>query len=162
MTRGTAGRRALAAAVAVVGLAGCATVGRSVFQAPVVNFRDLRVNGIGLQGGSLDVVLSVYNPNRFALDATRLTYRLMVDDSVPVGSGAIDRRFTVQRGDSTLVRLPVSFTYSGLGAAGRSLLRSGTVNYRVLGDVTVGTPLGSFTRPYDRTGQFTTVGGARP
>ena len=140
--------------------AGCATLGRQVFEAPVVSFKDLRVNGLGLQGGNIDVMLNVYNPNRFNLNATRLTYRLMVD-SVPLGTGALDQRFVVQSGDSATVRLPVSFTYSGLGAAGRQLLRSGTVNYRVLGDVTVGTPLGNFTRPFDRTGHFTTLGGAR-
>ena len=50
---------------------------------------------------------------------------------------------------------------NGLRAAVEQLLRSGTVNYRVLGDVTVSTPLGSFTRPYDRTGHFTSFGGAR-
>jgi LEA14-like dessication related protein len=148
----------LTACAAVTG--GCASLGRSVFEQPVVTFQDLRVNGLGLQGGSLDVVLSVYNPNRFALNATRLTYRLMVD-SVPLGTGALDQRFVVQRGDSAQVRLPVAFTYAGLGSAGRQLLRSGTVNYRVLGDVTVGTPLGNFTRPFDRTGHFSTFGGTR-
>lgn len=153
-------RARAASALAVTLLAGCATLGRQVFEEPVVSFQDLRVNGLGLQGGSIDVLLSVYNPNRFALNATRLTYRLMVD-SVPLGTGALDQRFVVQHGDSAVVRLPVAFTYSGLGAAGRQLLRSGTVNYRVLGDVTVGTPLGNFTRPFDRTGHFTTLGGAR-
>jgi LEA14-like dessication related protein len=153
-------RARAAFALAVPVLAGCATIGRQVFEEPVVNFQDLRVNGLGLQGGSIDVVLNVYNPNRFALNATRLTYRLMVD-SVPLGTGALDQRFVVQRGDSAVVRLPIAFTYSGLGAAGRQLLRSGTVNYRVLGDVTVGTPIGNFTRPFDRTGHFTTLGGAR-
>jgi LEA14-like dessication related protein len=124
--------RALATCTALAfSAAGCASVGRSVFEQPVVSFKDLRVNGLGLQGGSLDVVLNVYNPNRYALNATRLTYRLMVD-SVPLGTGALDQRFVVQRGDSAVVRLPIAFTYSGLGAAGRQLLRSGTVNYRVL------------------------------
>ena len=157
--RRTARVLAACAAAALTG-AGCASVGRTVFEQPVVSFKDLRVNGLGLQGGSLDVVLNVYNPNRYALNATRLTYRLMVD-SVPLGTGALDQRFVVQRGDSATVRLPVAFTYAGLGSAGRQLLRSGTVNYRVLGDVTVGTPLGNFTRPFDRTGHFSTFGGAR-
>jgi LEA14-like dessication related protein len=158
----TARRRSavVLAAACAAGAAGCASVGRSVFEQPVVSFQDLRVNGLGIQGGSVDVVLSVYNPNRFALNATRLTYRLMVD-SVPVGTGALDQRFVVQRGDSATVRLPVAFTYAGLGSVGRQLLRSGTVNYRVLGDVTVGTPLGNFTRPFDRTGHFSTFGGTR-
>jgi LEA14-like dessication related protein len=153
-------RRAAPAALAAALLAGCATLGRQVFEQPVVTFRDVSVRGVGLQGGSLDVILSVYNPNRFRLDATRLTYRVLVDSS-ELGTGALDQRFVVQSGDSATVRLPVQFTFAGLGAAGRQLLRSGAVNYRVLGDVTVSTPLGSFTRPFDRTGQYTSLGGAR-
>ena len=152
--------RATMAATLVLGAAGCASIGRSVFREPVVNFRNVEVKGLGLSGGSLDVVLSVYNPNGFKLDATRLTYRLQVD-SIDVGDGAIDQQFVVQENDSSLVRLPVSFTYAGLGAAGRQLIQSGTVNYRVLGDVTVRTPLGSFTRPYSGTGRFSALSGTR-
>ena len=157
-------RKSVAAAtvVALAALGGaCATLGRAVFEEPVVTFRNLRVNGIGLDGGSLDVVLGVYNPNGYKLEATRLTYRLLVGDSVQLGMGALDSRFTVQEKDTMEVRLPITFSYRGLGAAGQQLLRSGTVNYRVQGDVTVSTPLGNFTRPYDRTGQFSAFSGAR-
>ena len=163
MRRSVGMRGAVAAvvALAVMAAGACATLGRSVFNEPVVTFKNLRVNGLGLDGGSLDVILSVYNPNGFKLDATRLTYRLMVGDSVPLGQGALDSRFTVQKNDSTEVRLPITFTYRGLGAAGQQLIRSGTVNYRVLGDVTVSTPIGNFTRPYDRTGRFAALSGAR-
>jgi LEA14-like dessication related protein len=156
-------RRGWVAAVALVAVsaAACASLGRSVFSEPVVTFKNIRVNGIGLDGGSLDVVLNVYNPNGFRLDATRLTYRLLVGDSVPLGQGALDSRFVVQKNDSTEVRLPVTFTYRGLGAAGQQLIRSGTVNYRVQGDVTVSTPIGNFTRPYDRTGRFAALSGTR-
>lgn len=149
----------VAAAVVVTGLAGCASL-RGGFKEPLVEFRGVRVNGLGVAGGNLDVVLSVYNPNSFKLEGTRLTYRVMVD-SAPIGTGALENRFTVQKGDSTVVRLPISFSYAGLGAAGRQLLQSGAVNYRVIGDVTVSTPLGNFTRPYDRTGRFSTLSGAR-
>jgi LEA14-like dessication related protein len=153
-------RRAAPAALAAALLAGCATLGRQVFEQPVVSFKDVSLRGVGLQGGSIDVLLNVYNPNRFKLDATRLTYRLLVD-SVALGNGSLDQHFVVQSGDSAVVRLPVQFSFAGLGAAGRQLMRSGAVNYRVLGDVTVSTPLGSFTRPFDRTGQFTNLTGAR-
>jgi LEA14-like dessication related protein len=151
--------RLMVAAVAVAGAAACASLGLGGFKEPVVTFRDLRVSGLGLTGGSLDVMLSVYNPNSFKLEGTRLTYRLMVDQT-PLGDGAIEDRFTVQKGDSTIVRVPISFTYNGIGAAARQLMQSGAVNYRVLGDVTVATPVGNFTRPYDRTGRFSTFGGA--
>jgi LEA14-like dessication related protein len=151
-----------AAATSVTALgAACATLGRSIFEEPVVTFKNVRVNGLGLDGGSLDVVLNVYNPNGFKLDATRLTYRLLVGDSVSLGQGALDSRFTVQNKDSTEVRLPITFSYRGLGAAGQQLIRSGTVNYRVVGDFTVATPLGNFTRPYDRTGRFSALSGTR-
>jgi LEA14-like dessication related protein len=160
MRRSVWTRAAVAAALAAA-VASCATLGRSIFEEPIVTFRNLRINGLGLDGGSLDVVLGVYNPNGYKLDATRLTYRLLVGDSVTLGQGALDSRFTAQEKDTTEVRIPVTFTYRGLGAATQQLLRSGTVNYRVQGDITVSTPVGNFTRPYDRTGRFAAFSGAR-
>ena len=148
---------AAVAALAVTG--GCKTLGRNAFAEPVVNFRELKVNGLGLTGGSLDLVLSVYNPNGFRLDATRMTYKLMID-TVLFGEGAVDQRLTVQEKDSSLVRIPVNFTYAGVGQAGRQLMNTGTVNYRVLGDLTVATPLGNFTRPYDQTGRYSILSGS--
>ena len=146
------------AAVAVIA-AGCSTLGRQGFANPVVSLRNVRVVGLGATGGNLDVVLSVYNPNSFRLDATRLTYRVaLAGDSITLADGALDSRFTVQDKDSTVVTIPVSFTYTGIGAAGRSILNTGAVNYHVLGDVTVGSSLGSFTVPYSSTGRFTTTG----
>jgi LEA14-like dessication related protein len=145
-------------ALAIVGAAGCATLGRATFKEPIVHFQDARITGLGITGGSLEVKLSLYNPNKFKLDGTRLTYKLLVD-SVTFGAGALADRFTVQEKDSTIVTLPLQFTYSGVGEAGRQLMNTGAVNYRVLGDVTVGTPLGNFTRPYDQTGRFSTLSG---
>jgi LEA14-like dessication related protein len=139
--------------------AGCSALGRAAFENPVVHLRDVRVRGVGLTGGSLDVLLSVYNPNHYRLDATRLTYKVnLAGDSITLASGALDDKFTVNDNDSTIVTVPVSFTYAGIGAAGRSLLNTGAVDYHVLGDVTVGSPVGSFTVPYTATGRFTTTG----
>ena len=135
---------------------GCASVARGIFREPVVSYKDALITGLGVSGGSLEVVLSIYNPNSFRLDGTGLTYRVAVD-SVPLGNGMLSDRFTVQEGDSTTVRLPLSFTYAGLGQAGRQLIQTGSVNYTVSGDITVGTPLGSFTRPYSGRGRVTTI-----
>lgn len=137
-------------------------LGKAAFQQPIVNLKDVRVRGLGLTGGSLDVLLSVYNPNHYRLDATRLTYRVMLaGDSILVANGALDSRFTVQDNDSTTVTIPVSFTYSGIGAAGRSILNTGAVNYHVTGDVTVGSPVGNMTVPFSSQGRFTTTGVGR-
>jgi len=145
-------------AIAMIGVAGCATFGKAAFKEPIVHFQDARITGLGISGGSLEVKLSVFNPNGFKLDGTRLTYNVTVD-SVTFGSGALNQQFTVQEKDSTIVTLPLQFTYTGIGAAGRQLMSTGSVNYRVVGDVTVGTPLGNFTRPYDQTGRFSTLSG---
>ncbi|MEO5580591.1 MAG: LEA type 2 family protein [Gemmatimonadaceae bacterium] len=151
-------KRIVVAVLAALVVGGCASLGRNVFKEPIVRFSNVTIKGLGLSGGALDLVLSVYNPNGFDLNATRLTYRLMVDEN-ELGTGALDRAFRVRDGDSTLVTIPVDFRYSGLGAAGRQLLSTGSINYRVIGDFTVNTRLGSFTRPYDQRGRFSSFGG---
>ena len=155
-------RRLMLGAAAIAAMVGCSTLGKASFQQPVVNLKDVSVQGVGLTGGQLAVKLNVYNPNGYRLDATRLSYNVQVGDSgngVSLATGTLDSQFTVQSGDSTTVSIPVSFTYAGIGAAGRQLLNSGAVPYRVNGDVTVGTVVGNFTVPYSSTGRFTALGG---
>jgi LEA14-like dessication related protein len=148
-----------AASAAIVAVAGCSMLGKQAFQQPIVHLQDVRVNGVGLTGGNLNVRLSVYNPNGYRMDATRMSYNVLVGDSVQFATGTVDNRFTVNGNDSSVVTIPVNFTYSGVGAAGRQLLNSGGVNYRVQGDVTVGTVVGNFTVPYTSTGRFNALGG---
>ncbi|HET9775281.1 MAG TPA: LEA type 2 family protein [Gemmatimonadaceae bacterium] len=153
--------RFAAALLAVVAIAGCASLGLGGFKQPIVNFKDLKVRGLGLTGGSIDAYLNVYNPNGFNLDATRLTYKVTVGDNAELGTGALDSRFTVQNNDSTTIRIPIDFTYAGIGAAARQIMQSGSVPYNVTGDITVGTPVGNFTVPYSGTGRFSAFGGAQ-
>ena len=140
----------------VLAMTACATLGQAVFREPVVSYKDAVITGLGITGGSLEVVLSIYNPNSFRLDGTGLTYRIAVD-SVPFGNGTLSQQFAVQEGDSTTVRLPLQFTYAGVGQAGRQLIQTGSVNYNVSGDITVGTPIGTFTRPYSGRGRLTAI-----
>jgi LEA14-like dessication related protein len=148
----------LAFAAVGLGAAGCASLGRATFKEPDVQLKEVVVTGLGLTGGSVDVVLSVYNPNGYKLDALSMTYQVDID-AIKLGEGELDGRFVVPERDSSTVRLPVRFTYAGLGAAGRALMQSGTVNYRVRGDFKVATPIGNFTRPYDQTGRYSTMTG---
>ena len=146
-------RRFALAGLAVVTI-GCASVARAVFREPVVSYRDAQITGLGLTGGTIEVALDIYNPNSFALNGTGITYRIAVD-SVPFGNGNLSEQFTVQQGDTTTVRLPLEFNYAGVGQAGRQLIQTGSVQYTVSGEITVGTPLGSFTRPYSGRGRLT-------
>ena len=147
---------------AMVATADCSMLGARNFQQPIVHLQDVRVNGLGLTGGNLDVKLSVYNPNGFKLDATSMTYNLFVGDSVQMAQGTLDNRFTVNSNDSSFVTLPVSFTYAGIGAAGRQLLNTGGVNYRVNGNVSVHTIVGNFPVPFNASGRFNAIRGNQP
>jgi LEA14-like dessication related protein len=149
-------KRGLTLALLLSGASACATLGYANFREPVVTYKDAVITGLGMSGGSLEVVLNVYNPNGFRLDGTALTYRLSVD-SVPFGNGTLSDRFVVNEKDSSQVRLPLSFTYAGIGQAGRQLIQTGSVNYTVSGEITVSTPLGSFTRPYSGRGRLNTL-----
>ena len=75
--------------VAVAGMGACASLGMAGFREPIVSFKDVKVRGLGLSGGSLDAYLSIYNPNGFKLDATRLTYNVLVGQN-QLGTGALN------------------------------------------------------------------------
>lgn len=145
-------------ALVATAAAACASMGRSTFATPVVELKDVRVKGIGLQGGSLDLILDVYNPNNYRLDATKVTYTLFVDTN-QVATGEITKLVTLTEHVKSEVVLPVSFTVQQLLGAARMLTGTGSVDYRVAGDVTVATPFGSFTRPYNGKGRYDTLRG---
>ena len=148
-------RRMMLAAttMAIAATAACSSIAKQSFLQPDVQVKDVKVTALGLTGGSVDVVLNVHNPNNFRLDGTRLSYNLLID-TVRFATGAIDQRMTVEAGKDTEVRVPVNFTYSGVGEAGRQLINMGSVPYRMTGDITVATIIGNYTVPYDRSGRF--------
>ncbi|MBM4194056.1 MAG: LEA type 2 family protein [Gemmatimonadetes bacterium] len=129
-------------------MSACATLGRQAVQVPTVELRDIRIRGIGLDGGALDLVLTVHNPNEYRMDATRVTYTLVADSAV-VAQGAVNRRVTLQPKAPNDVTLPVTFTFKELLGAAEILLRKGVVDYVVRGEVTSSGPFGSITRPYE-------------
>jgi LEA14-like dessication related protein len=146
------------AGTAVVAAAACSSLGKAAFKEPVVTLQDVKVTGVGLNGGSLDVVLNVQNPNDFRLDASQLDYTVLVD-TLPFANGTTSQHFTVDAKRTQPVHIPINFTYSGVGAASRSLMNTGSVNYTVRGHVTVASPLGNVSVPYSQTGRFSTLGG---
>jgi LEA14-like dessication related protein len=143
----------VAAIAATATAASCGGIAKQSFAQPDVTVKDVKVTGLGLAGGSVDVVMNVHNTNNFRLDASRVTYNLLLD-TVSFANGSLDSRMTVEGGKDLEVRIPVNFTYAGIGNAGRQLLQMGSVPYRVTGDIVVGTVLGNFTVPYDKAGRF--------
>lgn len=134
---------------ALLGLALCfATTACSPgVEEPEVRLDRVSVGSLGLEGGVLRVRLAVVNPNRFGLQAERLEYRIEIADDAapdswaPFTEGRVTDDIVVEGRDSALVEIPVRFRYRDLGPAVRSMIASGTFDYRVSGSVHLVEPL---------------------
>ncbi|MEP6687306.1 MAG: LEA type 2 family protein [Gemmatimonadales bacterium] len=132
----------------VVGCAGLP----AYFKEPDLKLQRAVVRGVGLTGGTMDLVVGVYNPNSFDLHGTRLQVGLDVEGS-HVGDVEYSSDFQVQKGDTTAVTLPVQFTWNGLTGAVRSALGYGELPYKLTGQLTVETPFGDRRIPFTREGR---------
>lgn len=130
--------------------------GRQAMANPVVEVKDVVLKGMGSQGGSLDLILDVYNPNEFRMDATRITYELWVDSS-RVADGAINKLVTLGSKDNSEIVVPVNFTYNEVRAVLDQFMLRGVVDYTVKGQFSVVTPFGNITRPYSGTGRMNSL-----
>jgi LEA14-like dessication related protein len=137
-------------------------------QEPEVRSVQVGLAEVGLAGGTLRVVLQVYNPNGFGVDARAFDYELAflpagwvadTPDGTPpddawrrLATGATRDEIRLPARDSTHVTVDVPFEYRDVGDALSGLLREGRLRYRFSGAFTVGTPVGDRRIPFDQTG----------
>jgi LEA14-like dessication related protein len=126
----------LAAAV----LCGCAGL-QELFREPDVHLQRVVVQNVGLTGGTLNLLVGVYNPNAFDVQGTRLNLGLDVEQS-HVGDVVYDNDFQTQKGDTTVLTLPLTFAWSGVAGAVRTALNAGELPYTINGRLSVATPIG--------------------
>ena len=126
---------------------------RQAFAPPDVTVGDVRLAAVGTQGGRIDVVLQIYNPNSFRLDASTLRYRVLVD-TITLGEGTIDNRVTIMPKDSADVRVPVAFGFQRVVSVAGRLVQQGSLPFQLVGDLKVLTPFGSVTRAFDQRGTY--------
>lgn len=153
-------RRALGAALAAASLlfaVGCQSLAMAAFKRPEITFRGIEVYSFGLEGASFDLLVDVYNPNSFGFGLDRVTYDLTLE-SVRLGTGETTAPLAVGAQSTGTLRIPLTLDWTRLSGLGRDVLRSGTVNYGVSGEVTVTAKNRRFQVPYDRTGRFSVLG----
>ena len=140
-------------AVVSVAVSGCATLRNAItFQQPDILLQEINVTGMGLSGGTLDLVFDVYNPNQYRLRSTRLEVGLELA-STDFGEALIDKPLDLSPQNHSSVVMPVRFSWAGVGAAARSLLQSPELPYGITGAVILDTPLGSRTVQLQNTGK---------
>jgi hypothetical protein len=150
-------RRWTLSAAAVLLALGCASAAKHFFTAPTVAFRGVALEGITPLGGRIRVNLLVRNPNPYSLSTSGMTYELFVRDTIAVARGADTLHRTVGGRDSLIVGLPLDVSLRGLALAANAVVGYGMVPYRLVGDVTADTPIGSRKIPFDQKGQFAPV-----
>lgn len=137
--RVTPGALALAAVLAAPG---CSAVRRALtFEEPAVTLERIEITGVGLTGGTLDLVLDVYNPNGYDIRGTRVELGLDLEGT-HFGDALVERPVALAGGGHARVVVPVRFEWAGVGAAARALLDRQAVAYQLTGAVVVDTPVG--------------------
>ena len=138
--------RAVMRTVCVVSVAlaasGCATLGHALrFEEPVIQLNEVRITGIGLSGGTLDLALDVFNPNDYRLRSTRL--ELGIDlEGTHFGDALMETGVELPSQQHVLVTVPVRFEWAGVGAGARGLLMGQAIRFLLTGTATLDTPLG--------------------
>jgi LEA14-like dessication related protein len=122
--------------------AGCATLGQALrFQEPDIRLQEIRVTGLGLTGGTLDLALDVFNPNDYRLRTTRLELGIDLED-VHFGDALIETPLELPSQQHSLVIVPVQFEWAGVGAGARALLSRQAIRFGLTGVASLGTPVG--------------------
>ena len=132
---------------------------------PEIRFEGVRLGGLGFQGGLVYISINVINPNGRELSAERLTYDFDVadpggddDDWVDFATGEFREPMRVAGNDSTIVEIPIEFSYSEVGDVIRSVIDRGTLRYRVRGSVDVSRPLRAEV-PFSKSGTVALMSG---
>jgi LEA14-like dessication related protein len=122
----------------------CATLGRLSFQEPDVQLQEIDVTGIGLTGGTFDLVFDVWNPNDYRIRSTRLEVGIDLEGT-HFGDALLDRPLDLSPTNHSRVVVPVRFEWAGIGAGAKALLTHRAVGYAVTGRVFLDTPVGDQT-----------------
>jgi LEA14-like dessication related protein len=123
-------------------VAGCATLGQALrFQEPDIKLQEIRVTGLGLTGGTLDLALDVFNPNGYRLRTTRLELGIDLED-VHFGDALLETPLDLPSQQHSLVTVPVQFEWAGVGAGARALLSRQAVRFGLTGVASLSTPVG--------------------
>jgi len=121
---------------------GCATVQKLRFHpAPDFDLTSVRIDGLGLTGGSLTLFVDVDNPNSYDLRTGQID--LAIDfEGTRFGEAFLDGSTSFGSQAITPIELPLSFSWGGVGAGARAVLARGAIGYTLSTKLTVDTPLG--------------------
>ncbi len=120
---------------------GCATIQQLEFAEPSLTLESVQLTELGLNGGAFDLLVDLYNPNPFGFQMAQIAIAMDLEDT-HFGDVAIDQPMSVPSRQHATVRVPLRFTWAGVGAGARGLLTRGAVGYGLDSRLMLETPLG--------------------
>jgi LEA14-like dessication related protein len=124
-------------------ISACATLQNALrFTEPQVQLQQINITGIGLTGGTMNLIFDVFNPNDYSLRSTRLAVSLDLENT-HFADGLIDKPLDLSAANHTQVVMPIRFDWAGVGAGAQALLTKQAVAFGLTGTVFLDTPLGT-------------------
>lgn len=120
---------------------------------PDVTLKDVKLVGLDSEGLDLDFYLSVYNPNSFDLQLKDYRYDVKIV-SLPLAQGISRTTFDFYSKSATDFRLPVRIPYNSLIEVIKRRPDLNAVPYQLHAEMAVGSALGSFNVPVNKSGTF--------
>ena len=111
--------------------AGCAAI-MTHLKAPSADFKDMRIQDMGLFDSTLVFTYEIRNPNPVGAYLSRLSYRLFLNDK-EFAAGHLDEGISLAPSGSAPVEIPVSVNYQKALGSLTQLSQKTTVPYRIAG-----------------------------
>jgi len=126
-------------------------------QKPTIEIYDFRVTDLSLQDIELTFDLEVTNLNPIALNLTSYNYDLQIEENSFIkGNQSLETK--IDANQSSIISIPVNFTYKKLYNAFTSLNSKTEGGYKFLGNISVDVPvLGPMEIPIEKEGSFPIV-----
>jgi LEA14-like dessication related protein len=132
---------------ALVLLTGCSLV----FTKPTVTYRELKLVDIDSKGMSLDLLLTVDNPNSYDITLDGYKYRFTILD-LPLGKGEKKEIVQFTGKKSTDIQVPVRITYGDALGIIMKLPNPTSIPYQLEAGLDISTPVGTLTFPIATSG----------
>lgn len=113
--------RIAAAILAAASLAACASLDLSaMIRKPTAEVVGAEIETLSFDGAGLRLDVKITNPNGVGIELAGFDYSLVIEGS-ELASGAVDRKVSMRANGSSVIPVPVTFTYKALFAAVRAL-----------------------------------------
>lgn len=130
-------------------LSSCAFLGQRMVEEPKVEIQGVSVRDMDRQGATAVFVVSVGNPNPFALKVDGLRYEVEIDGSA-LTSGRLEKSIEVDARKSAVVELPVPINYATVFSTLAGFIGKSKSAYRIRGEAS----FGLLTVPFDKSGEL--------